>query len=286
MGRIVNFVKMNGLGNDYIYIDCFRENFTYDDALLYTQYLSNRNFSIGSDGLILIMPSNIADAKMIMFNSDGSEGEMCGNGLRCVSKYIYENTTIKKNILKIEISKRIVIAELFIEKNIVKFVEVNMGSPIFNGLEIPTTIDKELILNEEIIFNNKKYLFTSISMGNPHTIIFLDNIDNLDIESIGRFIEHNKIFPNRTNVEFVEVLNKNEVKQRTWERGTGETLSCGSGASAVCVAGFISGRTNNKIKNYLKGGELYLRYEDNTVFMKGSANYSFHGQIDLDSIKI
>lgn len=277
----LSFTKMHGIGNDYIYVNCFKENFTPEDASKYSPILSNRNYSIGADGIILIMPSDKADAKMRMFNADGSESEMCGNGIRCVAKYVYDKGISKNNPLKIETLRGILEADLFIENDEVDKVEINMSSPILEGLKIPTTIDKNPIIDEPIVFNNKTYYFTAVSMGNPHAVIFVDNIDDIDINSIGSYIENNSIFPNRTNVEFVEIINRGEVKQRTWERGSGETLACGTGASAVCVAGFISKRTDNIILNHLLGGDLVLRYENNTVFMKGEARYSFEGSVIL-----
>ncbi len=275
----LSFTKMHGIGNDYIYVDCFKEKFTVEDAVKYSPILSHRHYSIGADGIILIMPSDKADVQMRMFNADGSESEMCGNGIRCVAKYVYDKGISKNNPLKIETLRGILEAKLFIENDEVDKVEINMSSPILEGLKIPTTIDKNPIIDEPITFNGKTYYFTAVSMGNPHAVIFMDNIDNLDINSIGSYIENNSIFPNRTNVEFVEIINRGEVKQRTWERGSGETLACGTGASAVCVAGFISKRTDNIILNHLLGGDLVLRYENNSVFMKGEARYSFEGKV-------
>lgn len=284
--NIINFTKMHGIGNDYIYIDCFKNNFTVENAKKYTPFLSDRHNYIGSDGLILIMPSDVADVKMRMFNVDGSESEMCGNGIRCVAKYAYDRGLSKNNPMKIETLRGVLDTTLYIKNNEVKLVEIDMDFPILEGIKIPTTIDKKRIIDEKITFNGKEYLFTSVSMGNPHTIIFVDDLDNMYIEDIGKYIENNEIFPNRTNVEFVEIISKDEVKQRTWERGSGETLACGTGASAVCVAGYISGRTNNKIINHLLGGDLYLKYENGRVFMKGESKFSFEGSIDLDNIKI
>ena len=286
-GKILSFTKMHGIGNDYIYIDCFKENFTIEEAKKYAPILSDRHFSIGGDGIILIMPSDKndkADVKMRMFNSDGSESEMCGNGIRCVAKYTYDKNISKNNPLKIETLRGILEAKLFIKDGEVDSVEINMDSPILEGLKIPTTINKNPIIDEPIKINGKEYLFTAVSMGNPHAVIFVDNIENIDIEKVGKLIENNSIFPNRTNVEFVEIINGGEVKQRTWERGSGETLACGTGASAVCVAGFISKRTESKILNHLLGGDLTLDYRDGKVFMKGEARYSFEGKIDLSNL--
>ena len=278
---LISFTKMHGIGNDYIYIDCFKEKFTADDAKKYSPMLSNRHYSIGADGVILIMPSDNADVRMRMFNADGSESEMCGNGVRCVAKYAYDKGISKNNPMKIETLRGILEAKLFIKDSEVDSVEINMDSPIFDGLKIPTTIDKNPIIDEPINVDGKIYNFTAVSMGNPHAVIFLDDIDNIDINYIGSYIENNNIFPNRTNVEFVKIISRGEVKQRTWERGSGETLACGTGASAVCAAGFISGRTDNTILNHLLGGDLILRYENNQIFMKGEARYSFEGKIKL-----
>ena len=278
---ILNFTKMHGIGNDYIYVDCFKEQFTVDDAVTYAPILSNRHYSIGADGIILIMPSNIADVQMRMFNYDGSESEMCGNGIRCVAKYAYDNNISRNNPMKIKTLRGILEAKLFIKNDEVDSVEINMDSPILEGLKIPTTINKERIIDEPINIDGKTYYFTCVSMGNPHCVIFVDSIDDIDISKIGSYIENNSIFPNRTNVEFVEIINRGEVKQRTWERGSGETLACGTGASAVCVAGFISGRTDNVILNHLLGGDLVLRYENDTVFMKGEARYCFNGTVKI-----
>ena len=285
--KILSFTKMHGIGNDYIYVDCFKENFTVEDAKKYVPILSDRHFSIGGDGIILIMPSeknDKADVKMKMFNADGSESEMCGNGIRCVAKYAYDKNISKNNPLKIETLRGILEAKLFIKDGEVDSVEINMDSPILEGLKIPTTINKNPIIDEPIEINGKEYLFTAVSMGNPHAVIFVDDLENIDIETVGKLIENNSIFPNRTNVEFVEIINRGEVKQRTWERGSGETLACGTGASAVCVAGFISERTESKILNHLLGGDLTLDYRDGKVFMKGEARYSFEGKIDLSNL--
>lgn len=279
--RILSFTKMHGIGNDYIYIDCFKENFTIEDAKKYAPVLSERHFSIGGDGIILIMPSDNADAKMKMFNSDGSESEMCGNGIRCAAKYVYDKGISENNPLKIETLRGVLEARLFIKDGEVDMAEINMDAPILEGLKIPTTINKNPIIDEPININGKEYLFTAVSMGNPHAVIFVNDLDNMEISVIGKLIENNSIFPNRTNVEFVEIINRGEVKQRTWERGSGETLACGTGASAVCVAGFISKRTDGKIVNHLLGGDLILDYRDGKVFMKGEARYSFEGKVNL-----
>lgn len=284
MSETLIFTKMHGTGNDYIYIDCFKNSFfTIDYAHKYTNFLSDRHFGIGGDGVILIMPSDKADARMRMFNADGSEGEMCGNGLRCVAKYVYDHIT-KKDTLKIETGRGVLDINVETKNSKAFLLTVNMGEPILNGLEIPTTIDKNPVVNEPIIMENMTYHFTAVSMGNPHAVIYVDDVDKFPVERIGKQIENNKIFPNKVNVEFVEVISKNEIKQRTWERGTGETYACGTGASAVCVAGALTGRTESNILNHLLGGDLELKWEGRgkPVFMKGKAVEIYKGTIELN----
>lgn len=281
MSKIISFTKMQGAGNDYIYIDCFKEDFTAKEAEIYSPNLSDRHFGIGSDGIILIMPSDKADAKMRMFNKDGSEGEMCGNGIRCVAKYVYEKNIAHKNPLNIETLRGILKINLTLENDIVSLVEVNMDKPILEGLKIPTLIDKNPIINEPLEIDGVIYYFTAVSMGNPHAVIYVDDLDNFDVGRVGYKIEHHPLFPNKMHAEFVQIISRKEVRQRTWERGSGETLACGTGASAVCVAGVISGRTDNTITNHLLGGDLILRYDGNNVFMKGEAHYVFEGKITI-----
>lgn len=285
MKKRINFTKMHGVGNDYIYIDCFKEDFTKEDANKYSPFLSERHFGIGADGMILILPSDKADAQMRMFNVDGTEGEMCGNALRCVAKYLYESKLVHKNLLYIETGRGVLEAKLNIDRQD-KMTEcvVDMDSPILEGLLIPTTIDKNPLINHPIEIDGKMYEFTAVSMGNPHAVLYVNDLDNFGVENIGRQIEHHKYFPNRVNVEFVEVVSKNEVRQRTWERGSGETWGCGTGASAVCVAGVLTGRTDNTITNNLRGGTLKIHYDNNKVFMTGSANYAFRGSVIIDDI--
>ena len=283
MKKLINFTKMHGIGNDYIYIDCFKENFTKSDAHKYARFLSDRHFGIGADGIILILPSEKAAARMRMFNVDGSEGEMCGNALRCVAKYLYENNIAQKNPLHIETGRGVLEVKLVIDRqNEVTECTADMDSPILEGLIIPTTIDKNPVINHPIEIDGKMYEFTAVSMGNPHAVLYVSNLDKFDIENIGSKIENYKYFPNKVNVEFVEIISKNEVRQRTWERGSGETLGCGTGASAVCVAGVLTGRTGNSIINNLRGGILKINYLNNKVFMTGTANCSFKGSVIID----
>ena len=280
--RILSFTKMHGIGNDYIYIDCFKENFTVEDAKKFSPILSDRHFSIGADGIILIMPSDKADVKMRMFNYDGSESEMCGNGIRCVAKYTYDKNISKNNPLKIETLRGILEAKLFIKDEEVDTVEINMDSPILEGLKIPTTINKNPIIDEAIKINGKEYLFTAVSMGNPHAVIFVKDLENIDISTIGKLMENNSIFPNRTNVEFVQINDKNNIKMRVWERGAGETLACGTGACGTVVSAILNGYTSRKVTVQLLGGNLEIEWneENNHVYMTGPATTVFEGKID------
>ena len=275
----MKFVKMHGAGNDYVYIDGFQESISDPAALAIA--VSNRNFGIGSDGLILILPSTVADVKMRMFNSDGSEAEMCGNGVRCVAKYAYDHGLVVKEVVTVETGAGVLTLQLFpnaagrIEK-----VRVNMGLPRLTRGEIPLTGEPATqVVNAPLTILDQTFAITCVSMGNPHCVIFVDDVENFPLEKYGPLIEHHPLFPRRTNVEFVEVRSRNEVRQRTWERGAGETLACGTGASAVAVAGVLTGRTERIIKNVLSGGELELEWsEAGPVFMTGPAVEVFSGE--------
>lgn len=290
MARILNFTKMNALGNDYIYIDCFKEPFSVDDIKKYGPTLCQRNFGIGSDGIILIMPSKIASAKMRMFNPDTSEGEMCGNGLRCVVRYIYDNKYIIEKTGGVETGRGVLKYSINTDSNNnVGLIDIDMDKPILEGLKIPTTIDKDIIIDYPLEIEGKLFYFTAISMGNPHIVIYVDDLDNFDVNFYGHKIEyHKKLFPNRCMVNFVEIVSRDEVKQRTWERGTGETLACGTGASSVCVASVLKKLTNNTITSHLRGGDLKIRYDGigSSVIMSGITNYSFKGSINLDTLEL
>ena len=275
----MKFVKMHGAGNDYVYIDGFQESVSDPAALAIA--VSNRNFGIGSDGLILILPSTRADVKMRMFNSDGSEAEMCGNGVRCVAKYAYDHGLVAKEVVSVETGAGVLTLQLFpnasgrIEK-----VRVNMGLPRLTRGEIPLTGEPTAqVVNEPLTILDQTFAITCVSMGNPHCVIFVDDVENFPVGKYGPLIEHHPLFPRRTNVEFVEVCSRSEVRQRTWERGAGETLACGTGASAVVVAGVLTGRTERVIKNVLAGGELELEWSaDGAVFMTGPAVEVFSGE--------
>jgi diaminopimelate epimerase len=278
----MKFTKMHGAGNDYVYVNCFEEQVS-DPAAMAIK-VSNRHFGIGSDGLILIMPSDKADVRMRMFNSDGSESEMCGNGIRCVAKYAYEHGIVSKTEITAETGAGILTLQLFPNAaNKVERVRVNMGPPRLSRGEIPMNgTPLARVVSEELTVRDKTFKITCVSMGNPHCIIYVDDVDNFPVATYGPLIENHKLFPRRTNVEFVQIISRSEVKQRTWERGAGETLACGTGASAVSVAGVLNNVTDRKILNHLTGGDLELEWVENgPVFMTGPATEVFSGEMFL-----
>jgi diaminopimelate epimerase len=277
----MKFTKMQGAGNDYVYVNCFEE--TVENPAEVAIRVSDRNFGIGSDGLILIMPSPVADVKMRMFNSDGSESEMCGNGIRCVAKYAYDHGIVSKQEITAETGAGILTLQLFTNGNKVDRVRVNMGEPRLTRAEIPMTGDGSLrVVSEPLNILHSTFPITCVSMGNPHCVIFVDDVKNFPVEKYGPLIENHELFPRRTNVEFVQVISRTEVRQRTWERGAGETLACGTGASAVSVAGVLNGLTERRILNHLSGGDLELEWqEDGPVFMTGPAVEVFTGEMDI-----
>ena len=278
----MKFTKMHGAGNDYVYVNCFEEPVENPEQVAVR--VSNRNFGIGSDGLILILPSDRADVRMRMFNSDGSESEMCGNGIRCVAKYAYDHGLVTKKEITAETGAGILDLQLFTNtSNRVDRVRVNMGVPRLTRAEIPMQGNgSDRVVAEPLNIMHTSFNITCVSMGNPHCVIFVDDVERLQLEKYGPLIENHDIFPRRTNVEFVRVISPGEVRQRTWERGAGETLACGTGASAVCVAGALNGLTEKKILNHLSGGDLELEWaEDGNVYMTGPAVEVFSGEIDL-----
>ncbi|WP_425617161.1 diaminopimelate epimerase [Anatilimnocola sp. NA78] len=275
----MRFTKMQGIGNDYVYVNCFQEPFPKDPADL-AKRISDRHFGVGSDGLILICPSNQgADAWMRMFNADGSESEMCGNGLRCVAKYVYDHGIKKSPQLRLQTGNGILTVDLEVKNGKAERVRVNMGKPILTPEKIPTRLVGTPPVNVKLEANGRQFDVTAISMGNPHCVIFVPEATDELVLGFGRHIEHSPQFPKRVNVEFVEVLGRGEVRQRTWERGSGETLACGTGASAVCVAGVLAGRTDRKIVNHLLGGDLELEWneQDGCVYKTGPAVEVFSG---------
>ena len=275
---MLEFVKMHGLGNDYVYMDAINQIIKDRNEL--AKKVSDRHFGIGSDGLILICKSNIADFRMQMFNSDGTEAEMCGNGIRCVGKFVYDNGFTNKKNLTIETLAGIKKLELITKNEKVEAVKVDMGEPILEPEKIPV-ISKEIPVNDlnlNIIDKNLK--FTCVSMGNPHAITFIDeNVNEFDVEKYGRLVEINEVFPKKTNVEFINIINKNKIKMRVWERGAGETLACGTGACASAVAAIINGYTDRNMIVELLGGNLEIEWNknDNHIYMTGPAKIVFKG---------
>ena len=278
----MKFTKMQGAGNDYVYVNCFVEQI--EDPAAVAVKVSNRNFGIGSDGLILIMPSQLADVRMRMFNSDGSESEMCGNGIRCVAKYAYDHGLVDKKEISAETGAGILTLQLVTGGNgKVEKVRVNMGPPRLTRAEIPMLGNAgEQVVNEPLNILHSTFNITCASMGNPHCVIFVDDVENFQVEKYGPLIENHELFPRRTNVEFVQVLSRTEVRQRTWERGAGETLACGTGSSAVTAACVLNGLTEKKILNHLSGGDLEMEWgADGNIYMTGPAVEVFSGEIEL-----
>ena len=277
----MKFTKMQGIGNDYIYIDCFQEQVA--DPEEFARRASDRHFGVGSDGLILILPSQVADVRMRMFNADGSESEMCGNGIRCVAKYAYDHGLVRKTALQVETGNGVLDLQLFLGNDgLVAKVQVNMGLPILQRAAIPMTgpATETAVLVPFVVAGHTLEL-TCVSMGNPHAVVYVDDVAAFPVTEIGPQIETSDWFPRRTNIEFVQIVSRTEVIQRTWERGAGETLACGTGASAVTVAGVLTGKTERKILNHLRGGELELEWLDNgPVLMTGPAVEVFSGEYE------
>jgi diaminopimelate epimerase len=275
----MKFTKMHGAGNDYIFIEDFKGSIKNPSKL--SIEMSNRNLGIGSDGLILILKTKNADFKMRMFNSDGSESEMCGNGIRCFAKYVYDHRLTDKDKVSIETGDGIKYLELKIKNRLVNSVKVDMGEPILIREKIPMIGAPGMVVNENIpLPDGVTFTVTSVSMGNPHAVIFVEDVENFPVSKYGPIIENLNLFPNRTNVEFVQILNKTEIIQRTWERGSGETLACGTGASAVTVAGVLTMQTERKITVHLRGGDLKTEWneKDNHVYLTGPAVEVFKGE--------
>jgi diaminopimelate epimerase len=277
----MRFTKMQGLGNDYVYVDAFVEEVA--DPAAAARFVSDRRFGIGSDGLILIHPSAKADFRMEMYNADGSRGEMCGNGIRCCAKYVYEAGRARKTHLTAETDAGIKELDLVLEGGKVTAVRVNMGAPILERAEIPMLGPPGSVVAEPLHVQDHVFTVTAVSMGNPHCVLFVEDPQRFPVERVGRVIETLPIFPRRTNVEFVKVLSRTEVVQRTWERGSGETSACGTGACAVVVAGRLNGLLDAKVTVHLAGGDLAIEWEGDgaPVFKTGPAVEVFRGQIDL-----
>lgn len=281
---MIKFTKMHGLGNDYVYIDCYSKEVDLGNISDLAKFMSNRHFGIGSDGIILICRSDIADFKMRMFNFDGSEAEMCGNGIRCVGKFVYDKGLTNKETVKIETLAGIKILNLNVKNSKVETVRVDMGEPILEPKEIPVNFDKQPVKGLKINAIDREFNFTCVSMGNPHAITLVENTKEFDIEKYGPILEVDEHFPKRSNIEFIEVIDKNNVKMRVWERGAGETLACGTGACATAVACNINGLTDRKVNIELLGGTLEIEWDEETnhVFMTGPATIVFEGEFKFN----
>ena len=281
MSKLIKFTKMHGAGNDYVYINGFEETITSPSA--FSIRISDRHFGIGSDGLVLILPSDMADFRMRMFNPDGSEAEMCGNASRCVAKYVYDKKMTTNKEFSLETKAGIKYLTVHTGENgLVEKVTVDMGEPIFETASIPALFTGDSIINETVLVDKKKYAVTAVSMGNPHCVVFTDNTETIELEKIGPKFEKHPMFPRKTNTEFVQVINPSTLKMRVWERGTGETLACGTGACATLVAAHINGLTSNKATVQLLGGDLEIEWnkETNRVMMTGPAVTVYEGVIE------
>ena len=279
----MKFTKMQGLGNDYVYVNCLQEQVKNPAEVAVK--VSDRHFGIGSDGLILINPSKVADFEMEMYNADGSRGEMCGNGIRCVAKYVYDYGLTDKTSISVETLGGIKYLDLTVEDGKVKLVKVDMGKPILTPTQIPIVAEGDRVIDEPIEVGNVTYRMTGVSMGNPHTVVFVDDVQHLEIEKIGPAFESHVFFPDRVNTEFVKVIDNHTVQMRVWERGSGETLACGTGACAVAVASILNGHVDGTqpVTVKLLGGDLEIFWDrdDNLVYMTGPAATVFDGEIDL-----
>ena len=276
---MIKFTKMHGLGNDYVYMDAIHQKIENESSL--AKFISNRNFGIGSDGLILICSSEVADFKMKMFNSDGSEAEMCGNGIRCVGKFVYDKGLTTKEEIKIETLAGIKQLKLNTKEGKVQTVRVDMGEPILEAKKIPVISNELPVKNLKLKAKDKEFVFTCVSMGNPHAITIVEDVKNFDVQKYGSIIELDKAFPNKINVEFIQIKDRQNIKMRVWERGAGETLACGTGACATAVACSLNGLTDRNVNVELLGGKLQIEWnkENNHIYMTGPAVTVFEGEL-------
>lgn len=282
----MKFTKMQGIGNDYVYVNCFEE--TIADPSAVARFVSDRHFGIGSDGLILVKPSDVADCEMDMYNLDGSQGAMCGNGIRCVAKFAYDHGIVRKKNITVNTKSGIKYLDLDIKDGKVSSVKVNMGSPILTAKMIPVVSDKEQVINQPLDVNGTVWNITAVSMGNPHAVTYMEDVNSLDIEKVGPMFENHINFPDRINTEFVKVIDRRTLQMRVWERGSGETLACGTGACAVAVASTLNGLVDEDVPITVKllGGDLQILWnrQENLVYTTGPATTVFEGEIDLSSI--
>lgn len=280
---MLTFSKMHGIGNDYIYINCFQETVTDPEKL--SIFMSNVRFGVGSDGLVLILPSEVADFRMRIFNADGSEAMMCGNATRCVGKYVYEHGMTDKTEVSLETNSGIKYLTLYVNEatNKVDAVKVDMGKAILKPVEIPVADDGDRFIAKPVVVDGVSYDMTCVSMGNPHAVVFLPEIDSLDLEKMGPSFEHHPLFPNRVNTEFIRVIDDHTLQMRVWERGSGETFACGTGACAAAVASVLNGycKREQEILIHLRGGDLRIIYHnDESVTMIGPATFIFEGKME------
>jgi len=275
----MKFTKMHGCGNDYVYVNGFVEKI--EDKPAFVRMVSDRHFGVGGDGAIFINPSKEADFEMEMYNADGTRAEMCGNGIRCVGKYVYDKGLTDKTRISVVSFGKVKYLDLNVENGSVSTVRVNMGAPVLKAAEVPVISTMEQSVDEPVFVNGKEYRMTCVSMGNPHAVVFMDHVADLDIAALGPFFENHEVFPNRTNTEFVEVVDRNHVIMRVWERGTGETLACGTGCCATVVACVLNGLTENDVRVKVLGGEIEVEWdrEKNLVYMTGPAVTVFEGEI-------
>ena len=274
----MKFVKMHGCGNDYVYVNGFEEHIKNKEEL--AKRVSDRHFGIGSDGAIFINPSEIADFEMEMYNADGSRAEMCGNGIRCVGKFVYDFGLTTKTNITVESFGKVKYLELTVKDGKVSSVRVNMGSPELMADRVPVVSDNEQVVDEPIVVKGEEHNVTCVSMGNPHAVVFMDDVDHLNIEAIGPYFENHNRFPKRINTEFVKVIDRKHVQMRVWERGTGETMACGTGCCATAVACILNGKTENQITVSVLGGEIEIEWdrEENLIYMTGPATTVFTGE--------
>lgn len=274
----MRFTKMHGLGNDYVYVNGFDEQ--VDDPAAVARSVSDRHFGIGADGLILILPSDKADCRMRMFNADGSEAQMCGNGIRCVAKYVYDHDIARRPALNVETLAGVLDLDLFVAGDAVDKVRVRMGEPRLQRAQIPMQGAPGQVINEPLLVNGATFAVTAVSMGNPHCVVFVEDVENFDVARWGPHFEHHDVFPEGVNTEFIQVHDRESFSMRVWERGSGETLACGTGASAAAVACHLTGRTDRRVTAHLLGGPLELEWQasDNQVLMTGPAVEVFSGE--------
>lgn len=277
----LKFTKMEGLGNDYVYVNGFTEHVENKPEVV--RKLSDRHFGIGGDGVIFINPCENADFEMEMWNADGTRSEMCGNGIRCVAKYVYDHGMTDKTSITIESAGKLKYLDLTVEQGKVSMVRVNMGTPELTAANVPVVSENEQVIDEPITVCGKEYRMTCVSMGNPHAIVYMDNVADLEIEKIGPFFENHERFPKRVNTEFVRIIDRNTVEMRVWERGTGETLACGTGSTATAVACVLNGLTDEKVTVKLLGGDLFIEWdrEKNLAYMTGPATTVFEGEVEI-----